>query len=508
MKKMLRRILSFVMLVCIAFMGVFTMPMVSAKAEGAASCYVKVTAELSNWSGDYLIVYEDENVAFNGGLDTLDAENNTISVEIKDGQIEANANTNAANFTIAAVDGGYTIQSASNHYIGQTSDANGLKSDETTAYTNTISLNDEIANIISGGAYLRFNSASNQRRFRYYKSTSYTGQKAICLYKLSEGDTPPSVTVSTEASMSLAYEYTAITETVEVTGGKSTDMLNRETIGVTGTSYTDWSGIKTATSSAVYAGQSAGGNESIQLRSSNSNSGIITTTSGGKATKIVIEWNDSTASGRTLDVYGKGTAYAAATDLYNSSTQGTKIGSIVCGTSTELAIEEDYAYIGLRSNSGAMYLTSVAITWESEAGYVEETTCSDSEFQIRCGVEASLAEMEDIGTYTYGIRVSTSITKKVDYPSNELSYEEKNGEKYYYIVISLGDIINDTTNLTTEFTVQAYVTVGGATYVSTSKKTYSVASMIQEYYEELNIAEVEHLYKYLVEKGIIVEGVA
>ena len=37
MKKMLRRILSFIMLVCMAFMGVFTMPMVSASAAGTSS---------------------------------------------------------------------------------------------------------------------------------------------------------------------------------------------------------------------------------------------------------------------------------------------------------------------------------------------------------------------------------------------------------------------------------------------------------------------------------------
>ena len=50
-----------------------------------------------------------------------------------------------------------------------------------------------------------------------------------------------------------------------------TDVLNRELTGVTGSSYVDWSG-KQSNSAAVYAGQSAGGNESIQLRSKNNNS--------------------------------------------------------------------------------------------------------------------------------------------------------------------------------------------------------------------------------------------
>lgn len=146
-----------------------------------------------------------------------------------------------------------------------------------------------------------------------------------------------------------------------------TDVLTRATTGVTknSTSYSAWSG-KTSNSEAVYAGQSAGGNDAIQLRSTNSNSGVVTTASGGKVKKIKVTWQSSTTSGRTLDIYGKNTAYTAATDLYNTSTQGTKLGSIQCGTSsTELVISGDYEYIGFRSNSGALYLTDVEITWET-----------------------------------------------------------------------------------------------------------------------------------------------
>ena len=148
------------------------------------------------------------------------------------------------------------------------------------------------------------------------------------------------------------------------TATTTTDVLNRETTGVTGTSYSDWS-EKTVTSDAVYAGNSAGGNESIQLRSNNSNSGIVTTTSGGNAKKVTVVWDDNTANDRTLDVYGSNTAYTAASDLYNNDNQGTKLGSIVKGTSTELTVSGDYAFIGLRSNSGAMYLTSISIDWQT-----------------------------------------------------------------------------------------------------------------------------------------------
>ncbi len=159
----------------------------------------------------------------------------------------------------------------------------------------------------------------------------------------------------------------ASAETVEVT-----DTLDRASTGVTSTTYTDWSGKK-GESGAVYAGQSAGGNESIQLRSSNSNSGIVTTTSGGKARKIAVEWNSNSMSGRTINVYGKNTAYTSPSELYNNSTQGTSLGTIVYGTSTELTVSGDYEYIGFRSDSGALYLTKVEITWEQEGGEPTET---------------------------------------------------------------------------------------------------------------------------------------
>jgi len=163
-------------------------------------------------------------------------------------------------------------------------------------------------------------------------------------------------------NVSFAYDQAP----VEV--DENTDVLNRELTGIedTQTSYETWSG-KTSNTSAVYAGQSAGNNNSIQLRSANNNSGIITTTSGGYAKSIVVTWNANTASGRTLAVYGSNKAYSSPEELYNVSTQGTPLGTIVCGTSTELIIEGNYEYIGLRSESGAMYISEILVKWSDEA---------------------------------------------------------------------------------------------------------------------------------------------
>lgn len=189
-------------------------------------------------------------------------------------------------------------------------------------------------------------------------------------------------------------------------GNTSTvDELTRETTGVSGTSYTSWSG-KTSNSLAVYAGQSAGGNDAIQLRSNNSNSGIITTTSGGKATKVSVTWNINTADDRTLNVYGKNTAYSSPTDLYGDAA-GTLIGTIVRGTSTELTISGDYEYIGLRSASGAMYLDEIQITWSSgvdPTGYI--SSCCQSQAVVTVAPQTTELALNIDGTASTNVHIS------------------------------------------------------------------------------------------------------
>ena len=145
------------------------------------------------------------------------------------------------------------------------------------------------------------------------------------------------------------------------------DYLDREFTGVSGTSYSTWSG-KVGSSGAVYAGNSAGGNNAIQLRTSGSTSGIVSTTSAGNITKVEVDWNTNTASGRKIRVYGKNTTYSSAEDLYSAdaNTRGTLIGTINYGSTTTLTINDAYAYIGICSDNSALYLNWVKISWSSE----------------------------------------------------------------------------------------------------------------------------------------------
>ena len=170
--------------VTVTYMDKTTTGSINVKSATAVTKYfVKVTSAPADWSGEYLIVYEAGNVAFDGSRTTLDAVSNTVAVTISDGKIEAKTELLKSTFTISAGSNSntYTIQSKSGYYIGQTSNANGLKSSTSQSYSNTLSFTDSGEfSAVSSGAYLRYNSASDQTRFRYYKS----GQKAIQLYRL------------------------------------------------------------------------------------------------------------------------------------------------------------------------------------------------------------------------------------------------------------------------------------------------------------------------------------
>lgn len=183
-------------------------------------------------------------------------------------------------------------------------------------------------------------------------------------YELAQNNRLVSYSISANSKVSHLDSHATLSYKYDKTGDGVLDALTLATTGVSGTSYTDWSG-KTGASGAIYAGQSAAGNSSIQLRTKNSDSGIITTNSGGKVTKVTVAWNSNTDEGRAINVYGKNTAYTSATELYseNSDTSGALLGTIEKGESTELAITGDYEFIGIRSANNALYLDEIKIQW-------------------------------------------------------------------------------------------------------------------------------------------------
>ena len=176
----------------LAALMLLTMNALTAFGQGS---FERVTSSPADWSGEYLLVYESsEGPAFvwNG----LDAVNGYEEMSINGGVITA---TDAVTLLIAPMDGGYSIQinggDNDGQYIYGQSGSNTIKY-SADPVLNTLEYDGESVLMISNTSVMRFNSASNQLRFRYYKESSYTNQQPVQLYK-NNGGAPVTPTVST-----------------------------------------------------------------------------------------------------------------------------------------------------------------------------------------------------------------------------------------------------------------------------------------------------------------------
>lgn len=153
------------------------------KVNEPAKGFVKVASNDDLTSGDYLIVCEEYDVAFNGGLEKLDDVGNVLSVTIKDNVIESSTELEGAIFTYDA--SAKTLKSKSGYYIDwKSSSKNGLTVSTTASSINGITISTEGNALIesTSGNLLKFNYSKDQNRFRFYKETA--GSTAgVQLYK-------------------------------------------------------------------------------------------------------------------------------------------------------------------------------------------------------------------------------------------------------------------------------------------------------------------------------------
>lgn len=277
--------------------------------------------------------------------------------------------------------------------LGETIDIIGVPG----IYVNTKQLNvysqDDINEVGKTAATLEFEQSSYTVNFDEIitlKAVSNNPDAQIT-YSATEGDwvidetsgeffagtTAGSVTVTATLAESDKYTGATATCTVKIVDPNQqvySDVITAEDLVATDTRYKDFSDV-TKTSGAVYAGNSAKNNSgSIQLRSSEK-SGIVTTTSGGRISQIIITWDSQTTSGRQLDIYGSDEPYTSTADLYDYKKP---IASAIYeneSTTSKLTIEGNYPYVGIRSNDGALYIKDITFVWEKVS---EPTTGSFS----------------------------------------------------------------------------------------------------------------------------------
>lgn len=182
-----------------------------------------------------------------------------------------------------------------------------------------------------------------------------------------------------------------------------TDILTASIFGVTGTGqYNDYSWTSKETG-VKYAGQFAKDkNNALQLRSKNSNSGIVITENTNGYKIVSIKCTVSSGS-KTWNVYADETAYTSASQLYAIAANGNKIkGTSIGSNNASATIEftgknaDKFEFAGIRSQSGALYLTSVEITYETGAGNVKDPAGLEyktTEFTVEVGEEFTAPEL-------------------------------------------------------------------------------------------------------------------
>ena len=213
------------------------------------------------------------------------------------------------------------------------------------------------------------------------------------------------------------------------------------TIGVTGTNYSPWDSISagnTSASSAVYKGNTNGANSAIGIKA-DTGFGFVTTTSGGIAKKVSLIWNSNTTNGRTLNILGSN----APINLATLSKDAETVATIVYGTSTEADLGAGYKHLAFISSNGALYLDSIAISWDenlevslslsdslkvvSGDNAVFTATRHNSSHDIKWYIDdvATTDNVESVGdTSTLTINTSTPGTYEIKAALEEDSVEE------------------------------------------------------------------------------------
>ena len=139
--------------------------------------------------GEYVIAYGEK--ALNASLEEgLDVGSNYVEIRIDGDMITSDAS--AISLRFESRDGGFDILTPKGNYVYWGGvDKNGLSigSGASSSTLNHFTLDEDGLGIKgSGNARLRFNKASDELRFRYYKKETYTGQQGIQIYKLEEDD--------------------------------------------------------------------------------------------------------------------------------------------------------------------------------------------------------------------------------------------------------------------------------------------------------------------------------
>ena len=138
--------------------------------------------------------------------------------------------------------------------------------------------------------------------------------------------------------------------------------------------------------------------------------------------KVVVSWHSGTTAGRYITIYGSNTPYSSTSDLYGDK-KGTSLGTIKCGTSTELVISGDYKYLGILASS-PVYLPEIKVTWEASASTGGETPDPEPSGNIFSKFSGDLTEGDYIIVYSGRAMKAAVSSDRLNYSDVSTSNDE------------------------------------------------------------------------------------
>ena len=269
---------------------------------------------------------------------------------------------------------------------------------------------------------------------------------------------------SVDSYMSLAYEYTIDVEEVEVPAESTLSFNNVSNR----TQFTDniqvWKDNGLTLTNNKASSTNAVGNYYNPARFYK-NSEVIIESENQFSTLIL----DSSSSSDYLN--------PLKTSLTNAGAQYEVESNVITITFAEPVSSFEFVTAGqVRLNS---------ITTVGEDGTKLGNVYSNVNFRIKCAVDSSVKELADLpegSEYCWGIQVKTA-DKSKEYNLEDNSTIMNSDANKEYVIINLGDVLNDKSRLSAEFTVRAYVVVDDMTCYSELEKTYSVVDLVKAYYE-------------------------
>lgn len=159
------------------------------EGQNSGTSYTKVTSAPSDWSGTYILVYEESETSGRVCTAGVDAASNYQEAAIVSGVISSNE-LSEYEIEIEVFSTGYSVKALggtnANKYLeGKGSSSNGTNFNESPSNATTLELSDGIVTITNNTNIFAYNSAANNYRWRFFKSTTAgsNGYYKPALYK-------------------------------------------------------------------------------------------------------------------------------------------------------------------------------------------------------------------------------------------------------------------------------------------------------------------------------------